>query len=158
MKWESGLSKEQTQVEVRGKYEGETEVAAWVLRQAYECVSIYHELIEPIRSVARKFGYAIALHGSLARDIDLIAVPWTEEAVEAEILAIGISNIVKAFSTTSYVRVHGPKENEKPHGRLCWSIFVTGVTYIDLSVMPRKLQPKPDEQTVNKEQVAQTSP
>jgi len=32
----------------------------------------------------RDCGYAIAPHGSLARDLDVIAVPWTEDAVSAE--------------------------------------------------------------------------
>jgi hypothetical protein len=157
----SGLTREQGQTPVRGKYEGETEVAEWVLRQAYECVSVYNELIGPIRQVAKKFGYAIGLHGSLARDIDLIAVPWTEDAVDPEILATGISYVVKAFNKDSYMRMHGPEHDKppKPHGRLCWSIFATSITYIDLSVMPRipKVEEEQNDQTVNNDTVAQTS-
>lgn len=33
-----------------------------------------------IWEVARGCGYAIGLHGSMKRDVDLIAVPWTDEA------------------------------------------------------------------------------
>lgn len=32
--------------------------------------------------IARRHGYALAIHGSLHRDLDLIAVPWVEEASE----------------------------------------------------------------------------
>jgi hypothetical protein len=39
------------------------------------------------RVVARSKGYALAVHGSLARDIDLVAVPWVEEAASAAELA-----------------------------------------------------------------------
>lgn len=36
--------------------------------------------IKKVREIARKHGWAIGVHGSLCRDIDLIAVPWTEDA------------------------------------------------------------------------------
>jgi hypothetical protein len=41
----------------------------------------YELLIEPLRAVARSLGYALTVHGSLVRDIDLVAVPWTSDAV-----------------------------------------------------------------------------
>lgn len=86
--------------------------------------------------VAKRLGYAIALHGSFLRDLDVIAVPWTDEAVSAEELA-----------ETLRIEVHGwligdKNKNPaiKPHGRLCWSIHTEdGVGYIDLSVMPRTI-------------------
>ncbi len=39
-----------------------------------------HSVIDRIRVIARNLGWAIGVHGSLARDIDLIGVPWTNEA------------------------------------------------------------------------------
>lgn len=36
-----------------------------------------------IVAVARELGYALAVHGSLARDLDIIACPWTETATSA---------------------------------------------------------------------------
>jgi hypothetical protein len=35
-----------------------------------------------IRTAAKELGYAIALHGTLTRDLDLLAVPWIEDAAE----------------------------------------------------------------------------
>jgi hypothetical protein len=37
-------------------------------------------LLPALREVARRFGYALAVHGSLEWDIDLVAVPWCENA------------------------------------------------------------------------------
>jgi hypothetical protein len=37
-------------------------------------------IIESMRAIAREHGWALAVHGTLVRDIDLIAVPWVEEA------------------------------------------------------------------------------
>lgn len=131
---------EQWQTEVPGKHPGEKEVAAYVSSRAADTLRHYIDLIEPIRSVAKKFGYAIGVHGSLARDIDLIAAPWTEQAVEPELLAAAIANLARAFNENGWAKVFGPGDADdklKPHGRMCWSIHLDGGAYIDLSVMPR---------------------
>lgn len=44
----------------------------------------YALLIPSLMKAGREVGYALAVHGSLARDLDIIAVPWTDEAVSAE--------------------------------------------------------------------------
>jgi hypothetical protein len=48
-------------------------------------------LVRRIRSVSRSCGWAIGAHGSMARDIDLIAVPWTDTAVSCEDLVTAIT-------------------------------------------------------------------
>jgi hypothetical protein len=40
--------------------------------------ALYPELSE----IARSHGYALAVHGSLARDFDLICVPWAVQISE----------------------------------------------------------------------------
>lgn len=46
------------------------------------------KLIKEIRQIARDCGWAIGVHGSLKRDIDLIGVPWIQTACEwPELLA-----------------------------------------------------------------------
>lgn len=37
-------------------------------------------LLHKMRKLARNHGWTVAIHGSLRRDIDLIAVPWVDEA------------------------------------------------------------------------------
>ena len=53
------------------------------------------KIITKIRQIARKHGWAIGVHGSLKRDIDLIAVPWTWEAVSWYELIIRIKDGIK---------------------------------------------------------------
>lgn len=85
--------------------------------------------------VAKRLGYAIALHGSFLRDLDVVAVPWTDEAVSAEELAEALRAEVHGWLQDKTGR-RDPAP--KPHGRLCWSIHLEeGVGYIDLSVTPR---------------------
>ena len=89
------------QSEVLGKH-GEREVAGHVIDTAAACMAAYAALIVPIRRVAQRFGYAIAQHGSLARDIDLVAIPWTDEAVAPELLVEAIVGLVKGYEGGSF--------------------------------------------------------
>jgi hypothetical protein len=49
--------------------------------------AIYCHLLPMALRVGRDLGYAIALHGSVRRDLDLIAVPWRADAQPCEVLA-----------------------------------------------------------------------
>lgn len=105
--------------------------------------ALAERLIPAIRETAQQHGYAIGVHGSLRRDIDLIAVPWTGEAVEPKALVNAIFARLQAEHSTVFWH---PRETSayfmagcpggKDHGRLVWTIHLGG-TYIDLSVMPR---------------------
>ena len=84
--------------------------------------------IAPIRLLAREVGYAIGVHGSQERDLDLIAAPWTEAAVSAEELA---NHIAKGING----RVLAPED--RPLGRWSCNIQIDGwFKLIDLSVSP----------------------
>jgi len=109
---------------------------------------LYEVLIGPLREKARELGYAIGVHGTLKRDIDLIACPWTAEAVDARTLAEALFKVVERTHGVAHWSWHPGRGQEftldgapgvKPHGRLGWVINLTldGGPYIDLSVMPR---------------------
>lgn len=83
---------------------------------------------------ARACGYALALHGTMARDLDLLAVPWTEDAADYDTL---IDAIMKACDGFLIERTSKPEPERKPHGRMAWSIHLDGGVFIDLSVMPK---------------------
>lgn len=98
------------------------------------------QIIEPIREVARFHGYAVAVHGSLANDIDLVAVPWVERADDADELARSIMGAVSAIVGRCYTAKAGNaiEWTEKPHGRRAVSLHMVEAfnIWIDLSVMP----------------------
>lgn len=101
-------------------------------------------MVPHLSQVARKFGYAIGLHGSMNRDLDLIAVPWTDAASPEETLVEALRDAVGGIIRND-PRTKGNQYDEqtrspvkKPHGRRAWSIHFAGHRfYIDLSVMPR---------------------
>lgn len=41
--------------------------------------SFYAYNFHPLKEIALKYGYNLVLHGSLNRDMDLIAIPWAKE-------------------------------------------------------------------------------
>jgi len=101
--------------------------------RAYVEVAL-EQILPPIRLAAMNEGYAIAVHGTLARDIDLVAIPWTESAQGPDLLISHIRGILAGFFGACYVSAEW---TEKPHGRRAKSFFShTMVADIDLSVMP----------------------
>lgn len=90
-----------------------------------------------IRAVARDCGYAVAVHGSERRDLDLVAVPWVPEAVSAQRLVDTLCDVIPLVEKPSEWP-DAPNPESKPWGRLAWALHgVPGVEYLDLSVAPR---------------------
>ena len=75
-------------------------------------------------------GYALAIHGSMARDFDVIAIPWTPDAASPE-------EVIQAIEAVLAVNIIGPP-SARPHGRTAYMLSVGfGNCSIDLSFMPR---------------------
>lgn len=85
------------------------------------------------RQAALDCGWALGLHGSLANDMDIMAMPWTKEATsEGELIAalekcLTIPDDAAHFKTT--------KSTDKPHGRAVYTIHIWADFYIDLSII-----------------------
>ena len=116
-------------------------------KRAAVCLGYYQRLIEPLRTVARLHGYALAVHGSLRRDIDLIAVPWVAPASEPIDLAEAIRAEAERITGACWPAPHEWSDpfhrvgcpGMKPHRRLSFNFFLVGEAspYLDLAVMPR---------------------
>jgi hypothetical protein len=96
--------------------------------------ALLEELLPPMRLAARGCGYAIAVHGSEQRDIDLVAIPWTTCADEPELL---VQRLVGVIAGVLGRAVPAKDWTAKPHGRRALSIITAGDSYVDLSIMPR---------------------
>lgn len=95
--------------------------------------------IRAMRDRARELGYALAVHGSIARDIDIIAIPWTHDAVPDHELVVEMLHVIivtHGRTTDDPGCIHMTSPVNKPHGRCAWEIHVWG-TYFDFGVMPR---------------------
>lgn len=96
---------------------------------------LYLSLLPVIDKVALQCGYAIGVHGSLTRDLDLIAVPWESRHVLPETFALRVH---RAVCRRPYTRAELRKMmRRKPWGRVSYLLVIgPNGAYIDLSIMP----------------------
>jgi len=90
---------------------------------------IYAACLPGIQDIAAKHCYAIAVHGSIQTDMDLIAVPWVDNADPAVNLINSIALSLKIYGGTT---PHGPEQ--KTHGRMVWTIPMGCGLQLDVSV------------------------
>lgn len=94
----------------------------------------YGRIYTMVRKLAWEEGYAIGLHGSFTRDLDLIAVPWEAgRNCKPEKL---VARILQATGMT-IARTGNP--GDKPYGRLVWTLLLPEFgdpRFVDLSIMP----------------------
>lgn len=112
------------------------------------CNELLSHILEPMRTVARDAGYAITVHGSLARDIDLVAIPWSEHHVmSADFLVTRLAAVVASITGRCNAMADW---TDKPHGRRAKTLLVWGDRFgtvdIDLSVMPIVERPKAESE------------
>ena len=84
------------------------------------------------RLTAWSYGYAIAMHGSFTRDLDLIAIPWTDAAVSPEEL---IHQIQYRTGCTPVK----PNASIREHGRIVWTLSFPEFDcprFVDFSIIP----------------------
>lgn len=87
---------------------------------------LYCAIYEDLAASFRAKGYALAIHGSLRRDFDLIAVPWVEKPTPPQKV---VDSITEEFSLKQI-----GEPTEKLHGRMAWTISLGwGHCALDLS-------------------------
>lgn len=119
------------------------------------CAPIFACMYPGLCDVARRHGYALAIHGTLIADLDLIAVPWVESASDAVTLKDALMKHLGACGYEDLLRRSGLKGEQveavmqrkeardasgaevKPHGRVAWNLYLDAGGKVDLSVLPR---------------------
>lgn len=87
--------------------------------------------IDRIRELAKEVGYAVGVHGSQQRDLDVIAAPWTDAAIGNYAL---MEHIAKGL-TTDNGPAHIISTERKPLGRYAATIQMDGwYKQLDISV------------------------
>jgi hypothetical protein len=85
------------------------------------------------RKLAWEEGYALAMHGSFTRDLDLLAVPWTDRACEPQHL------VTRLLASHLGLREAHGNPGTKPHGRKVWTLLMAEFgdpRFVDLSIYP----------------------
>lgn len=91
---------------------------------------VYCALYPQLAEMARKHGYAMAVHGTLGRDFDLICIPWVDAPSEPQEL---VNEITKTFAIK---QLHEP--DTVCHGRQRYTLSVAfGECSLDLQFVPK---------------------
>ncbi len=97
----------------------------------------YAIVFKDFERIAWRHGYAIAIHGSMQRDLDLVAIPWVEDADPKEKLIESLRKYIGGKNVDCKIG----QPIEKPHGRLAYAITIgfSGNMYVDFSIMPMEV-------------------
>lgn len=99
---------------------------------------VYCALYPALADLVRRHGYALAIHGTLGRDMDLIAVPWVLLPDEPQ-------DVVAAIASRFAVKEVGTPE-VREHERLVYTLSLAfGECFIDLSFTPNTVHGTPQQ-------------
>ena len=103
----------------------------------------YVAIYPMLQQIAKDLGYALCVHGSVHRDLDIVAIPWVEEAADP-------LDLIKAMKAATAAVTHNDehddlipdcKPSKRPHGRVSYSLHFTNRGmyggYLDISIMPK---------------------
>ena len=112
----------------------------------------YARVYTQARIVAWQYGYACVMHGSFTRDLDLLLVPWTEQARDNH------EQLLKLIAQGSGLRFGDGLEEvykskvdftDKPHGRKSCSLYFPAFgdrRWVDISIAAlNPTQPKGEQ-------------
>lgn len=100
----------------------------------------YVALFAPLAEVARYCGYTLAVHGSVQSDLDLVAIPWIQQAEEPEYLINKLAEVLNVNLNVKDGRgmTLGTAE-QKPHERLAWALPLGNGAVLDISILPKEI-------------------
>jgi hypothetical protein len=89
------------------------------------------------RQAALQCGWALGLHGSLASDMDIMAMAWTENAKPVEEMIAALEDCMtkpdeRDFKTTC--------STDKPNNRVVYTIHIFADFYLDVNVIKTNIQ------------------
>lgn len=98
----------------------------------------YARIFTKARILAWSYGYACVAHGSFTRDLDLLLVPWTEQATPDS-----AKRIIRMLVDSCDLRMDD-KPEDKPHGRRAYSLHLKGFgepRWVDVSIIAASQAP-----------------
>ena len=100
--------------------------------------AFYASMSDDFRQAAMDCGWALALHGSLNADMDIMAMPWVEDATSADVMIHHI--IDTCFGDSRMLKILQPIKEQKPHGRIAYAVPIFSDFFLDISVMDLRMK------------------
>lgn len=111
--------------------------------------ALYAMYYDHLKDIAKEYGYNLLIHGSLNRDLDLVAVPWVDNPQSEQELIKDFQEyltgkqVLKPDRTIHYTILPGGRHSYvidlnrgDKHGE--WTRFEDKQYYLDISVIPQK--------------------
>lgn len=94
--------------------------------------SFYACIWDDLRNAAMDCGWALGLHGSLANDMDIMAMPWAEDAKPVEVMIQALSD---CFTESPFKEAHTIPHYTKPNNRVVYTISIWADFHLDINVI-----------------------
>ena len=94
--------------------------------------AFYASIYDDLKSAALKCGWALGLHGSLSSDMDIMAMPWTEDATSVEVMIQALSD---CFDGNPFKDLHTVAHTNKPNNRVVYTMSIWKDWYLDINVI-----------------------
>lgn len=108
--------------------------------------SFYAYCFEQLKEIAKEYGYNLVLHGSMNRDLDLIAIPWVDDPKDDFAMIQEMYLHLTGFTVQNADPVRDYQFSILPGQRKSyvinlnrggkWNGYVDEQYYIDISVTP----------------------
>jgi len=94
--------------------------------------ALYVTYFGMLTKVANAHGYALAVHGTVDRDLDVVAIPWVETPSSHDDLLVALDETIGyEFTNEPY-----SSKAEKPGGRMAYTLPLGSGGYLDISITP----------------------
>ena len=100
----------------------------------YGRATFYACIWDDLRNAALDCGWALGLHGSLAKDMDIMAMPWVEDAKPVEDM---IQALINCFTPSPFDNISKRPIFGKPNGRVVYTIHIWKDLYLDVNVISK---------------------
>lgn len=96
--------------------------------------AFYASIFPDLSKAANDCGWALGLHGSLSNDMDIMAMPWVEEAKSVEELMQALSD---CFTGNMYKEHHIVPDNKKPNNRIVYTMSIWADFHLDINIISK---------------------
>lgn len=106
----------------------------------------YAVCLQPMQEIAKEMGYNLVVHGSMNRDLDLIAIPWTDDPKPELQLITALDLFLRGIKYAEGHEEEGYMHSILPGGRKSYVInlnrggkyngYVDEQYYLDISITP----------------------
>jgi hypothetical protein len=94
--------------------------------------AFYACIWDDLRQAALNCGWALGLHGSLNNDMDIMAMPWIEDAKPIEEMIQALSD---CFTENPFKNKHTKPNYDKPNNRVVYTMNIWADFYLDINVI-----------------------